>query len=46
MSYLVSDAHIISDALNRLENLTVDEYIIAFGAQDEHFYATPHGYHA
>jgi hypothetical protein len=43
---LITDAHALSAALGKLKNLDADEYVIAFGARNEHFYATPNGYYA
>jgi hypothetical protein len=43
---LIKDARALSATLSKLDNLKVDEYIIAFGARSEHFYGSPNGYHA
>lgn len=40
------EAVLTSIALNRLEKLSTDEYIIAFGPNRRQFFATPHGYAA
>jgi hypothetical protein len=47
MADLVSpDEAVVSTALDRLEKLGTDEYIIAFGPNGRQFFATPNGYSA
>ncbi|KAH6621807.1 hypothetical protein C7974DRAFT_425580 [Boeremia exigua] len=40
------DAAQVSTSLDNLEKLSTDEYIIAFGPNGRHFFATPNGYSA
>jgi hypothetical protein len=46
MSSVLPDTAIISAALDRLEPLEPDKYIIAFGSYSEQFIGTPNGYKA
>lgn len=43
MSFFESDSAFISMALDRVENLSANEYLIVFGPDGKQFLATPNG---
>jgi len=46
MASVTTDPDLISTILNRLEPLMADDYVLAFGPEGRHFFATPNGYAA
>jgi hypothetical protein len=46
MASFNTDTSLTSAVLSRLENLQIDEYIIAFGPHGQQFIGTPNGYSA
>jgi hypothetical protein len=46
ISFVDTDPVLISMALDRVENVSADNYLIVFGPEGKQFVATPNGYAA